>query len=143
MNGMQWLLIDNVRDYIEAHFREHISLRDVASALGYSRSHLTNLVRMATGKPLNAWIIERRIAAAQEQLTDPYATVTEVAAAVGFGDTGHFCRKFKRIVGMTPSEWRRTHTYYPRPDPSCPNCGHAPLFAASAPWAIGPAVAAG
>src|ERR1700738_5010839 len=115
MDSLQSVLIDHVRDYIEQHYQEHISLRDVASALGYSRSHLTNLVRMATGKPLNAWIIERRISAAQEQLTDPYATVTEVAAAVGFGDTGHFCRKFKRIVGMTSGEWRRPYSHLPRP----------------------------
>src|ERR1700688_2113654 len=134
MNGLQLLLIDRVRDYIEQHFREHISLRDVAAALGYSRSHLTNLVSTATGKPLNAWIIERRITAAQQQLTDPYATVAEIAAAVGFGDTANFSRKFKRIVGMTPSEWRRTHAEFPRPGETCPNCGHAQIFAFRSPW---------
>ncbi|MDB5093133.1 MAG: chemotaxis protein CheY [Candidatus Eremiobacteraeota bacterium] len=136
MNGLQFLLIDRVREYIEQHYREHISLRDVAAALGYSRSHLTNLVSTATGKPLNAWIIERRIVAAQEQLTDPYATVAEVAASVGFGDTAHFSRKFKRIVGMTASEWRRKHTDVPRPEPACPKCGHAPLFPVSSSWAV-------
>ena len=131
MSGLQTLVIDNVRKYVEEHYRERISLRDVAAALGYSRSHLTNLVRVATGKPLNAWIIERRITAAQQQLADPYETVAEVAAAVGFGDTAHFCRKFKRVVGMTPSEWRRRRADVPRRHPACPVCGHASLFAVS------------
>ena|ERR1700738_4714559 len=135
MDSLQSVLIDHVRDYIEQHYQEHISLRDVAAALGYSRSHLTYRVRMATGKPLNAWIIERRISAAREHLTDPYATVAEVAAAVGFGDTAHFSRKFKRIVGMTATEWRRRHTDLPRTEPACPKCGHAPLFPVSLPWA--------
>jgi len=129
MNGLQLLLVDHVRDYIEAHYHEHISLRDVAAALGYSRSHLTNVVRLATGKPLNAWIIERRIVAAQQHLTGAYVTVAEVAASVGFGDTAHFSRKFKRIVGMTPNEWRRRNVNAPRPEWACPNCGHASLWA--------------
>ena len=141
MSGLQLLLVEHVREYIELHYCEHISLRDVASALGYSRSHLTNVVRLATGKPLNAWIIERRIAAAQQQLTGPYATVAEVASAVGFGDVAHFSRKFKRIVGVTPSEWRRRHTDLPRPEATCPRCGHAPFFAVHSPWPPGAAVA--
>jgi AraC-like DNA-binding protein len=136
MNGLTLLLVNRVREYIDQHYSEHISLRDVASALGYSRSHLTNLVSTATGKPLNAWIIERRITAAQEQLTNPYATVAEVAAAVGFGDTAHFSRKFKRIVGMTTSEWRRRHTDLSRLEPACPMCGHAPS-SLSSPWRVG------
>jgi AraC-like DNA-binding protein len=132
MSALQLLLVDNVREYIEHHYRERISLRDVAAALGYSRSHLTNLVRISTGKPLNAWIIERRIAAAQEHLADPYATVAEVASAVGFGDTAHFSRKFRHLVGMTPSEWRRRLTDASPPQQACPCCGHASLF--RSPW---------
>lgn len=127
------VLVDHAREYIEQHYRERISLRDVAAALGYSRSYLTNLVRLATGKPLNAWIIERRIAAAQQLLTDPASTIAGVAAAAGFGDTVHFSRKFRRIVGMTPGEWRRKHTDVARLHPACPTCGHAPLFALDSP----------
>jgi AraC-like DNA-binding protein len=130
MNGLQALLVDNVRGYIEEHYREHISLRHVAAALGYSRSHLTNVVRITTGKPLNAWIIERRIASAQEHLKDPSVTVAEVAAAVGFGDTAHFSRKFKKLVGMTPNEWRQRHTDVRQSTWACPNCGLTPLFPA-------------
>ncbi|HEV3086922.1 MAG TPA: AraC family transcriptional regulator [Candidatus Elarobacter sp.] len=132
MNGIRVLLIDQVREYVEHHYQEPISLRDVADALGYSRSHLTSVVRMETGKPLNAWIIERRIDAARRHLADPYRTVADVAATVGFGDTAHFSRLFKRIVGMTPSEWRTVHAPVKSAVPCCPNCGHAPLFAFAA-----------
>jgi AraC family transcriptional regulator len=128
MNALHLAVVDNVRDFIEQHHREQISLRHVASALGYSSSYLTSLVRTLTGKPLTAWIIERRIAAAQELLTDPCTTVAEVAATVGFGDKGHFSRKFKKIVGMTPSEWRRQHTNLEPSRPRCPHCGFVPFF---------------
>jgi AraC-like DNA-binding protein len=132
MTGLRVLLIDQVREYVERHYHEPISLRDVASALGYSRSHLTSVVRMATGKPVNAWIIERRIGAAQRHLADPHRSVAEVATTVGFGDTSHFSRKFKRIVGMTPSKWRTAHAGATSAVPACPKCGHAPLFAPGA-----------
>jgi AraC-like DNA-binding protein len=141
MNGLRGLLIDHVREYVERHYHEQISLRDVAEALGYSRSHLTSVVRMATGKPLNAWIIERRIEAARQHLTDPYRTVAEVAAAVGFGDPAHFSRKFKQLAGMTPSEWRNAHAGVTGLARACPTCGHVPLFAFGSQWGTAAAVA--
>ena len=114
INARQLEVIDRVRDYIELHYRDGISLRDVASALGYSCSDLTNLVRTVTGKPLNAWIIDRRIAAAQQLLADPYSTVAEVAA-VGLrnenpsgGDRGNVLSSEDRETDMnTPTTVQR------------------------------------
>ena len=68
-------LIEQVADFINQHFAEAISLRDVAEAVGYSTSHLTTTVRRSTGFPVTAWIIKRRILAAQNLLSTGDITV--------------------------------------------------------------------
>ncbi len=49
-------------DFIEANYRQPITLEDVAKAVGYSKGYLTDLVRSQTGQTINRWIVERRMA---------------------------------------------------------------------------------
>jgi AraC-like DNA-binding protein len=97
---------DQVIDYIEANYSAPISLRDVALALGYSPCHLTHTFRESTGTPITAWIIKRRIVAAQRLLGESNANVAATAEAVGFNDLCYFTRQFVRHVGMTPGRFR-------------------------------------
>lgn len=97
---------DQVIDYVEANYSAPISLRDVAQALGYSPCHLTHTFRESTGTPITAWIIKRRIAAAQRLLGESNANVAAAAEAVGFNDLCYFTRQFVRHVGMTPGRFR-------------------------------------
>lgn len=53
-----------VFEFIEFNYHQNISLKEVALAVGYSSAYLTDLVRKLTGKTVNNWIIERRIAEA-------------------------------------------------------------------------------
>jgi AraC-like DNA-binding protein len=97
---------DQVIDYIEANYSAPISLRDVAQALGYSPCHLTHTFRETTGTPVTAWIIKRRILAAQQLLGESNVSVATAAEAVGFNDLCYFTRQFVRHVGMTPGRFR-------------------------------------
>jgi AraC family transcriptional activator of pobA len=92
--------------YIERHYREQISLRDVAAAIGYSPCHLTTTFRKATGTPVTSWIVKRRIQAAQELLADRSADIGDVCEAVGFADISYFRRQFIRHVGLAPGRFR-------------------------------------
>jgi AraC family transcriptional activator of pobA len=95
-----------VVEYIERHYANHISLRDVAQAVGYSPCHLTTTFRRATGTPITAWIIKRRISAAQKLLSEANADVATACEAVGFSDICYFTRQFVRHVGVTPGRFR-------------------------------------
>ena len=95
-----------VIDYVEAHYTQPISLRDVARALSYSPCHLTHTFRETTGIPVTAWIIKRRILAAQRLLAQPNVSVAAAAEAVGFSDLCYFTRQFVRHVGLTPGRYR-------------------------------------
>jgi AraC family transcriptional regulator, transcriptional activator of pobA len=99
-------LARRVIDYVEEHYRRPISLRDVAEALGYSPAHLTAVFSRLTGTPVTAWIIRRRIRAAQELLSDSNQRVFAISQAVGFSDLCYFNRQFMRHTGVTPGEYR-------------------------------------
>jgi AraC-like DNA-binding protein len=92
---------------VENNYSAPISLRDVADAVGYSASHLTDTFRRCTGSPVTAWIIERRIRAAATLLREAGTDVVTACESAGFRDLGYFTRQFVRHVGMTPARYRR------------------------------------
>jgi AraC-like DNA-binding protein len=99
-------IVRGVVDYVEANYMTSISLRDVAQALGYSPAHLTHMFSSLTGMPVTAWIIRRRLLAAQELLVGSKQNIMTVCEAVGFGDLCYFTRQFVRHVGVTPAQFR-------------------------------------
>jgi len=100
-------LLAEVFDFIEQHYDESISLKDVARAVSLSPGHLTTVVSTRTGRPVQKWITERRMAAARRLLTETDLAVEQVARAVGYGDAGYFARAFRRAHDTTPLGWRR------------------------------------
>ncbi|MGH2583304.1 MAG: helix-turn-helix transcriptional regulator, partial [Dehalococcoidia bacterium] len=100
-------LLAEVFGFIEEQYGEHISLRDVARAVSLSPGHLTTVVRRKTGRTVQEWIAERRMAEARRLLIETDLTVEEVGRRVGYGDPGYFVRTFGRAHDVTPLGWRR------------------------------------
>jgi len=100
-------LLAEVFGFIEAQYAERISLRDVASAVNLSPAHLTTTVRRRTGRTVQEWIAERRMAQARRLLVETDLTVEEIGRRVGYGDSVYFVRSFRRAHGITPLRWRR------------------------------------
>jgi AraC-like DNA-binding protein len=85
---------------------EATSLGDVARELGVTPGHLTTVVRQRTGRTVQDWIIERRMAEARSLLSETELPVAEIARRVGMSDPGYFSRQFRRIHGISPRDWR-------------------------------------
>jgi AraC family transcriptional regulator, transcriptional activator of pobA len=100
-------LLTEVFGFIEERYREPISLKDVARAVNLSRGHLTTVVGRKTGRTVQEWIAERRMAEARRLLVETNLAVEEVGRRVGYGDAGYFVRSFRRAHGVTPLSWRR------------------------------------
>jgi AraC-like DNA-binding protein len=99
-------LLAEVFAVIDRHRGEPLSLRDVAGELGMTPGHLTTVVRRRTGRTVQEWIIERRMAEARSLLSDTELPVSEIARRVGMSDPGYFSRLFRRTHGTSPREWR-------------------------------------
>jgi two-component system response regulator YesN len=104
--GQPATVTQRVIEYIDRNYANPISLRDVAAEFGYSPCHLTHAFRRTTGTPITAWIIQRRIIAAQRLLGEANVDVATACEAVGFNDLCYFTRQFVRHVGITPGRFR-------------------------------------
>jgi AraC-like DNA-binding protein len=100
-------LLAAVLDVIESRYREPISLRDVADAVGLTPGHLTTVVGRRTGRTVAQWIAERRMREARRLLADTELAVVEIASHVGYREAGYFVRRFRAAHGVTPGAWRR------------------------------------
>lgn len=102
-------LLTSVFLFIENNYRNQIGLCHVAKAVNRAPAYLTDFVRRETGRTVLSWIIERRLAEARRLLLMTNLSVERVAEAVGYFDTGHFIRQFRRVHDMTPRAWRNVH----------------------------------
>ena len=102
-------LLARAFDVIEARFREPLSLADVADALHLTPAYLTTVVRKATGRTVNDWILERRMAEARRLLLQEDSYVASVGAQIGYPDPAHFTRQFKKRHDLTPLQYRKYH----------------------------------
>lgn len=85
-----------------------LTLREVAAAIGRSPSYVTTALRRATGRGANAWITAGRMAEARRLLLHSHEPVDVIGGRVGYADTTHFIRTFRREHGATPAAWRAT-----------------------------------
>lgn len=99
--------LQEVFDYIEAHYHQGITLSNVAVAVGYSPAYLTSRVARETGDTVNAWIFKRRMAAARPLLRNTNKTIEQIATALGYQNACHFSRQFRQHHGLPPKAWRK------------------------------------
>jgi len=92
-----------------AHYNEPITLDQLARNAGVSPSHLGFLFRSVVGMPFKTLLGHIRIRKAREMLAaGARPNITQVAMSVGYCDLSHFERSFRRIVGQSPREFRRS-----------------------------------
>ncbi|PRX99821.1 AraC-like DNA-binding protein [Allonocardiopsis opalescens] len=106
------------KDYIDRHYTEEIDLTEVAAEAGYSRYHFLRGFSAAYGETPGRYLSRRRIERARELLGAANLTVTEVCHLVGFSSVGTFSARFKAVVGISPSQYRR-RSGRPAPVPGC------------------------
>lgn len=99
-------LLADVFAVIDRRHAEPLSLRDVARDLGMTPGHLTTIVGRRTGRTVQEWIIERRMAEARKLLADSDLPIQEISRRVGISDPGYFSRLFRRTHGTSPRRWR-------------------------------------
>jgi AraC family transcriptional regulator, transcriptional activator of pobA len=99
-------LIADVFAVIERGVGLPLSLKDVARELGLTPGHLTTVVRRRTGRTVQEWITERRMAEARMLLGGTDLPIAEVARRIGISDAGYFARLFRSSHGTSPRDWR-------------------------------------
>lgn len=99
-------LIGIVQKYIDEHYKEDIALQDIAGFLDYSDVYFCKLFKHNFGKNFITYLNEYRMSKAKALLSDPMINIKDVGQEVGYRDANYFTRLFKRMTGVTPSEYR-------------------------------------
>ncbi len=94
--------------YIYEHYREKISLDDIAGAAGVSRSKCASLFRKYTQKTPVSFLNSYRLEMAARLLTESDEPISYIANACGIGEQSYFNRVFLKEFGCTPLEWRKS-----------------------------------
>jgi AraC family transcriptional regulator len=95
-----------VVEYIEEHLDASPTLEQLAAVACLSPYHFARQFKKATGLPPHQYVILRRVERARQLLRDGDLSLAEVAACTGFSDQSQFSHHFKRIVGVTPGQFR-------------------------------------
>jgi AraC family transcriptional regulator len=95
-------------DYIEDHLDEEIPLQQLAEVAQLSRYHFARAFKQSFGVPPHRYHMSRRMERAKTLLEVPARSVTEVGLMLGFAETSSFTTSFRRAVGITPSDYRRS-----------------------------------
>ncbi|MFV3370338.1 AraC family transcriptional regulator [Pseudomonas sp. NY15435] len=93
-----------LRDYLEANYREAVSLEELAALLQRHPRHLIEAFRNAYGVPPHTYLLQRRIREAKRLLVAGEKPL-DVALALGFYDQAHFSGTFRRFTGVTPGRF--------------------------------------
>lgn len=99
-------VVEAICDYIESHYMEDISLQEAADAMNYSEAYFCKIFKQCFGKSFVMYLSEFRMEKAKQLLADALINVKDVSMKVGYGDSNYFAKVFKRIVGVTPTEYR-------------------------------------
>ncbi len=97
--------VDACIEYILVHYREKIALDDLAALTGISKYHLCKKFKDRTNTSIVNYILQVRIDKAKELLLRNRNKVFVVAGMVGFNDVSYFNRAFKKITGLSPTEY--------------------------------------
>ena len=101
--------------FIETRFRDNeLSLDDMATHAGVSRSHLSRIFPIVTGWQLSAYLRGRRLTEAARELANGAPDILDVALDVGYGSHEAFTRAFRDQFGLTPDESAEALPRYPR-----------------------------
>jgi AraC-like DNA-binding protein len=123
-------VLQRVLDRMKAGLATDLDLKTLAAESGYSRTHFLRTFRAAMGCSPHRWLTRLRMDQAKTMLRRDSESLIDIALACGFSTHAHFSNTFRQIVGVTPSEYRRSHS----PFFCAANISRDPVCRGSATW---------
>ena len=112
MRNMDSEVINAVMTYINNHYREELSLEDVAKFAGFSRYYFSRSFKRQTGYSFKDYLCQKRLQVAMDLLIRTNRSMRDVAIESGFGSVATFNLVFREKKGCTPTQYRAIYGTY-------------------------------
>lgn len=99
--------MEKVKIYLDEHFTEKIRLADLSERFFMNKYYLTRVFKEIYGATISNYVLSRRITRAKQLIRFSDMTMDEIAAAVGMNDANYFSRAFRKIEGVSPTEYQK------------------------------------
>lgn len=99
--------LENVKIYLDEHFTEKISLDNLSDQFFINKYYLTRLFKETYGATISHYVLSKRITRAKQLIRFSKMTMDEIAAAVGMNDANYFSRAFRKVEGVSPTEYQK------------------------------------
>lgn len=106
--SMESHIVVDIKKYITSHLEESVRICDICREFGYSKSYISKIFREQTGETLSSYGTKKRIECARVLIREGNLNYAQISAKLNFDNPQYFSRVFKRVTGMTPSEFRRS-----------------------------------
>ena len=99
--------LSQIKDYLDQHYTEKITLDELAEHFYINKFYLTRVFKEQFGITINSYLLQKRITHAKQLLRFTDKTVEDIGYECGMGAVHYFSRMFKKMEGMSPSEYKK------------------------------------
>lgn len=107
-SSVSWKRVEQIAHFVAEHFRDPISVPDIAEGVGLKPTYVMHLFRDKCGVSVLEYLTSFRLAHAQHLLVTSNVTVLDIAMESGFGSLSRFYSVFKESCGVSPAKYRKT-----------------------------------
>lgn len=100
-------IIRKAREFIRTNYKKNITLQDISRAVYLSPYYLSHIFKKETGSTILEYVTKVRIEEAKRLLENTPWSSTRISFEVGYGDQSYFCKVFKKLEGLSISEYRK------------------------------------
>jgi two-component system response regulator YesN len=98
--------IEDIVSYVEKYYMEELSLEKLSNVFFLSREHISRKFKQKTGMLLSKYVTKLRTDQAKRWLRETEKSIYSISLMLGYQDEKYFSKLFKKVVGMTPFEYR-------------------------------------
>lgn len=106
--SMETHLVTEIKNYVEEMIFKPFRVNELCENLGYSKSYLSRLFNEQTGDTIASYAVKRKIAKAKNLIGEQSVNFAQISDILAFDNPQYFCRVFKRITGITPTEYKNS-----------------------------------
>ncbi len=101
-------VINNIKTYVRQHVADNLTVTSLAEEFNMNATYLSRMFKQETGEGCNAYITRMKIEKAQYLLRNTDMKINEISETTGFSDSNYFCLVFKKNVGVSPSQYKKS-----------------------------------